>query len=284
MTQGAGAPASTIVDWEARGPASAPTVLLVPPLGRGRESWEPVLEALAESYRCLLFDPRGVGRSQAMTGEVYSAETLAEDAAAVMDADGDVPVHVVGWSLGAAAAAVLALEQPDHVTSLTLITPWARTDPHLATAFGVLHGLVARGSPASAELATLWFILSRGAVNAAGDGLAHSAQTTVDASGYPEPTVLAGYLDGAARFDVLERLPDLAVPTLVIGAAEDRLVDVDHAREVADAVPGATLRVIEGPGASHAVPVERAPEITALLRTFIWQHAAGMGQQAAGRP
>jgi pimeloyl-ACP methyl ester carboxylesterase len=196
-------------------------------------------------------------------------ETLAEDARAALDAAGVDRAHVLGWSLGAAAAMQLAVGHPARVASLLLLTPWARTDTHLATAFATLRDLATCTPPVSAEIATLWFILSRSAVNAAGGQLTEGARAAVADRGYPDAAVLAAYLDSAITFDVLDRLAAITVPTLVVGGAEDVLAPVAHARETAAAIPGARLHVLEGTGASHALPVERADEVNALLRTFL---------------
>jgi pimeloyl-ACP methyl ester carboxylesterase len=258
--------------WELRGDAAAPAVLLVPPLGRGGTSWEQQAQALTEDFRCVLFDPRGIGRAKDAPTGPCSADTMAEDALAVLEATGIERAHVVGWSMGAAAAMVLALAHPERVSSLSLLTPWARTDTHLGTAFRMLRDLVSRAPLHAAEIATLWLILSRSAVNGAGPGLLDQARAAVDDPGYPDAEVLAGYLDAAIAFDVLGRLGSITIPTLVVGGTDDRLVDVDHAREVAATIPGARLHVLDGVGATHALPVERADEVNVLLAKFIASH------------
>lgn len=259
------------VAWEVRGPDGAPAVLLVPPLGRARASWDAQTSTLAEVFRCVLFDPRGLGASAAVPGPC-TVETMADDARGVLDEASLDRVHVVGWSLGAVAAARFALDHPGRVVSLSLLTPWARTDAALATAFRMLRDLSVHAPPASAELATLWLILSRDAVNAAGPELAVNAHATVAEPGYPVGEVSAAYLDAAIAVDLLGRLGALAVPTLVVGGADDVLTPVAHARETAAAIPGAALHVMEGSGATHALPVERAGEVNELLRKFIDGH------------
>ncbi|GAA4709123.1 alpha/beta hydrolase [Pseudonocardia yuanmonensis] len=268
-------PAEAEISWETRGDATAATPLLfVPPLGRGRRSWEPQVAVLEGAHRCVLFDPRGIGRSKDVACDSYSAGTIAEDARDVLDRSGVNRAHVVGWSLGAAAATLLALHHPERVASLTLLTPWTRIDPHLALAFGIMRDLVTHASAESAEIATLWLILSREAVNAAGEQLLIEARSDVTNPGYPTSGTIRDYLDSALAFDVSDRLRALSMPTLVIGGAEDRLVDVAHARATAAAIPGACLHVLEGTGATHALPVERADEVNALIRTFVESHEA----------
>jgi len=273
------------ISWEVRGGTSGAgeAVLLVPPLGRGRASWSNQLPALLDAHRCVLFDPRGIGESKDAGPGPLSAATLAEDAVAALDAAGVERAHVVGWSLGAAAATLVALDHPERVTSLSLLTPWARTDAHLATAFRVLRDLVEHAGALSAEVATLWLILSRSAVNAAGAGLVDGAQADCADPGYPSAETMRAYLDGGIAFDVLDRLGTVAVPTLVVGGTDDRLVDVAHAREIAAAVPGARLHVLEGEGASHALPVERAAEVNQLLTAFLAEHTTTDQTTAAHR-
>lgn len=258
------------VPWEVRGAETAATpMLFVPPLGRGAASWEAQVAAFERGRRCVVFDPRGIGRAKDVPTAARTAGTIAEDALAALDGAGVARAHVVGWSLGAAAATLLALDRPERVASLTLLTPWVRTDPHLARAFGLMRELAVHGSAEAAELATLWLILSRGAVNAAGEQLAEGARADVADPGYPSSASIRDFLDSATAFDVHDRVCGLAVPTLVVGGAEDRLVDVAHAVETAAAVPGAVLHVLEGAGATHALPVERADEVNDLIRTFV---------------
>jgi 3-oxoadipate enol-lactonase len=260
------------VAWEVRGDDGAPAVLLVPPLGRSRSSWDSQTPALVEEFRCVVFDPRGIGASKGTAAGPYTVETIAVDAVGVLDRAGLDRVHVVGWSFGAIPAAQLTVDNPNRVASLSLLTPWARTDEHLATAFRMLRDLTVYASTVAAEVGTLWLILSPEAVNAAGPQLVEGARAAVADPGYPEPEVMTGYLDAAIGVDVLDRLSALSVPTLVIGGARDVLVPVAHAHQTAATVPGARLQVLEGAGASHALPVERADEVNELLRKFIDAH------------
>jgi pimeloyl-ACP methyl ester carboxylesterase len=263
------------VFWEIRGDATAGIPLLfVPTLGRGRASWGPQVAALEGAHRCVLFDPRGNGQSKDIRCDSYSADTIAADARDVLHRSGVDRAHVVGWSLGAAAATLLALEHPERVASLMLLTPWTRTDPHLARALGIMRDLVAHAPAESAEIATLWLILSREAVNAAGEQLLIGARSDVADPGYPTSGTMRDYLDSALAFDVSDRSGALSMPTLVVGGAEDRLVDVAHAHATAAAIPGASLHVLEGAGATHALPVERADEVNALIRMFVESHEA----------
>ena len=85
---------------------------------------------------------------------------------------------------------------------------------------------------------------------------------------YPQPT--EAFLRQAAacgRHETRDRLPELAVPTHVVGAEHDLLVPVWKSKEIAELVPGAKLTVI--PRAPHGVNVERAEEFNGAVLDFL---------------
>ena len=77
-------------------------VLLIQGLGYARWGWDPVVPALAQQFRVLSFDNRGIGESDKPAGP-YTARMLADDALQVLDEAGcerrtwSVPV-LAGWS------------------------------------------------------------------------------------------------------------------------------------------------------------------------------------------
>lgn len=81
-----------------------------------------------------------------------------------------------------------------------------------------------------------------------------------------------------ADFDVRDRLPEIARPLLAVAGSEDQPTPATKLAEIADAVPGALLEVIEG--AAHLVPAE-APAVTAgLLGDFLRGKGLGGGAGA----
>jgi pimeloyl-ACP methyl ester carboxylesterase len=94
-------------------------VLLIPGIGLSGGSWWRTVPVLAERFRVLTYDNRGVGRSTTFNYN-YTTEAMADDAAAVLDSAGVERADVYGMSLGGMVAQQLALRHPDRVSSLVL--------------------------------------------------------------------------------------------------------------------------------------------------------------------
>ena len=99
-------------------------VLLIQGVGVRRYGWHPQIESMAQGYRCVFFDNRGMGQSQPI-GEGLTIERMAEDACRVMDAEGWSSAQVVGHSMGGLIALDLALSARQRVRSLSLLCTFA---------------------------------------------------------------------------------------------------------------------------------------------------------------
>jgi pimeloyl-ACP methyl ester carboxylesterase len=98
-----------------------PPVLFIQGVGVHGDGWKPQTDALADRFRCLSFDNRGMGKSQPIGDGPISVEQMADDARVLMDAQGWESAHVVGHSLGGPVALHLALTHRPRVRSLALL-------------------------------------------------------------------------------------------------------------------------------------------------------------------
>jgi pimeloyl-ACP methyl ester carboxylesterase len=71
--------------------------------------------------------------------------------------------------------------------------------------------------------------------------------------------------------DTYDRLPQIAVPTLVVAGDADPLVSPENSRILAERIPGAELRLL--PGLRHGFTAEKPEETNAILLEFLAQHA-----------
>ncbi|GGJ06813.1 alpha/beta fold hydrolase [Streptomyces brasiliensis] len=239
------------------GPPGAPVLVLGPSLGTSTAVWEPQPPTLAEHYRVLRFDLPGHGASPgALLPDTGPGRTTVADLArlvlGLVDHYDTGRFHYAGISLGGAIGAQLALRHPERVASLALVCSSAH--------FGGPEGwreraaLVRRaGMGALAGLMPArWFADPATAGTPYGKALLGDL-AAADPAGY------AACCDALAGYDVRDELPRITAPTLVIGGIHDTATPLDHARELADGIPGAGLRTvatghlaIEDPGAVAA--------------------------------
>lgn len=249
--------------WESTG-AGAP-VLLVMGLGMNATGWWRTIPTLAESFRVLAFDNRGVGRSDRPPGP-YSVAQMADDAVSVLDAAGEEHAHVYGISLGGMIAQEIALRHPSRVDGLVL----GCTTP------GGSHGI-------AADEATLAFFRRRGEMPAEEavwasvpynygpatrlDKGERIAQDIAQRLRFPiEPEPYKAQLAAALGHDAYERLGQITAPTLVVHGTEDVMIPPANADVLVQAIPDAELLL--GPGAGHLYFTD-APELDRAVWTFL---------------
>lgn len=237
------------------GPRDAPVLLFAGSLGSTLEMWRPQL-SLAETFRVIRIDHRGHGGSPAPPGP-YAMADLAGDVLELLDALALDRVAWCGLSLGGMVGMYLGSEHPERLTSLTLCCTTAcfpdRTPWHERIA-----AVEAGGTAAVADaVSRRWFTPEWGAEHA--DVVTECRDMIAD-------TPDAGYLgccQAILAWDHRDRLPAVAVPTLVIGGADDPSTPVEpHSRTLVEAIPGARLEVLPG---AHLATIESAAAATALI-------------------
>jgi 3-oxoadipate enol-lactonase len=246
------------------GPADAPPLVLAGSLGSTLEMWRPQVDALAGRFRVIRLDHRGHGGSPVPPGP-YAMPDLAGDVLALLDALGLDRVAFCGLSLGGMVGLYLAAEQPDRLASLTACCTTAHFDD-AGPWRDRIAAVESKGTAAIADtIVARWFTPAWAALHPDVVTACQEMVAGTDDAGY------AACCAAILGWDHDARLPDVAVPTLVIGGADDLSTPVDpYARRIADGVPGARLEVVPG---GHLATIESADAATALLA----EHAAAHG-------
>jgi 3-oxoadipate enol-lactonase len=232
--------------WESTG--TGEPVLLVMGLGMNATGWWRTVPVLAERFRVIAFDNRGVGRSPRPPGP-YTAAQLADDAVAVLDAAGERSAHVYGISLGGMIAQEIALRHPGRVRSLVLgaTTPGG---PKSVPAAPEVQAFARLREQLPAEIAVWASVpINYGPATRRGHG-DRIAADIAQRLRYPiEPEPYAAQLAAALGHDTYDRLADIKARTLVVHGDADVLVPSGNGDILADRIPGAELQVL--PGAGH---------------------------------
>lgn len=251
--------------YEVGGPVDAPPLLLIRGLARSSSYWLDFRDLLERERRVVVFDNRGVGRSET-SALGFGTEDMADDAAAVLAASGVQRADVLGISLGGMIAQHLAIRHPHRVRRLVLgcTTPGSRT-----------------GRPIRREAA---LALARSAAMPVDQGIRFSAPwvlspehlrespETVEvwvaiATSEPRSRLgVAGQLLAASRHDAAAHLGRVRARTLVVTGDRDRLIDAENSHRLAERLPNAEAVVLRG--AAHDFPTERPVETARLVCAF----------------
>jgi 3-oxoadipate enol-lactonase len=249
-------------DKTGRGPA----VLLVQGVGVIGGGWRPQEAALATTYEVFTYDNRGLGRST-RDGRPLTVEDMAADGIAIMDAEGIDRFHVIGHSMGGVIAQEIALRLPQRVKSLSLLCTFEKGKDATALSFAMLiHGLRTRiGTRTMRRNGMLRMIMPADHLRTADRiALARELQQLFGRDLADQPPIVMTQLRAMSRYDAASRLHELSrIPTLVASAAHDPIAPPRVARALAAAIAGA--RFVEFPHASHALPIQCAGEVNALL-------------------
>lgn len=228
-------------------------IVLVPGLQSDASSWKPLVDRLSLHHPLCL--PRG---------HQFQPDIGAMAASVLHQAP--ERFHLMGWSMGGYIAFEILRRAPDRLASLALISTTAAPE-----------------NPDSLPRREEALALAR-ETGLAGYQTANMGQCLYDPTGV-DPAHIASLVDASEGlgFDALEiqtraiiarpdSRPDLAacpVPTLILAGREDRIIPVEHAREMHRLLPSATYHELEHCG--HCPPLEKPDQVAAILGN--WIHA-----------
>ncbi|WP_151081824.1 alpha/beta fold hydrolase [Nocardioides cynanchi] len=274
---------------ETFGDPDRPTLLLVSGAAASMDWWDTELcERLAGGGRYVVrYDHRDTGRSTTGTPghPSYDGWQLGRDCAALIEALGRGPVHLVGISLGGGIGQLIALRHPELLASLTLVSTSATAGVDSRS----LPGPTARASASfetpppepdwsDPESYADWVVAGSRAFTGTlpfDEPRVRAVATTVHArSSDPAAAgnhwLVVGADDDADDADEPLDVRRITTPTLVLHGSEDPLFPLPHGRALAAAIPAATLLVLDGVG--HEVP---PPSTWDLVVPALLRHTAG---------
>jgi pimeloyl-ACP methyl ester carboxylesterase len=250
----------TKIYWDEQG-QGAP-ILLIMGLGYGSLMWHRSRPVLAQCYRTLAFDNRGVGMSDVPPGP-YSIATMAGDAAAVLDAAGVASAHVFGVSMGGMIAQEFALQFPRRTRSLTLGCTSPGGPSAVRAESNVIDILLARGmTPEQARTAILPYIYDASTPRQRID-----EDLNLRLRSLPSPEGYAAQLQAIRSWEGYSRIAGITAPTMVIHGKSDALIPTANGELIARRIPGAKLVLLEH--ASHMLLTDQTAAANAEILAFL---------------
>lgn len=240
-------------------------VVLIHGLAGDHTAWLPQVAALKGEYRVIAFDNPGSGASSTVDDPASTAD-LADATLGLMDKLDIARAHVVGRSMGGAVAQHMALKAPDRVQSMAMAASFARLDPVGAQVIANLQQLL-RWRPNWAEWAphAVYLFVSPAFFNENPEIIARITELVGD-----EGRDMRSYdhlATACLEHDTLDRLGEIATPTLVMGGRLDPICSMTAQNWMMEALPNGELVVFEK--SSHFFLMEEAEKALATIRAWL---------------
>jgi pimeloyl-ACP methyl ester carboxylesterase len=256
-------------------------LVMINGLGGNLEAWNPrLVEELSKHFKLVLFDNRGVGRTDVSKGE-YSMRLFADDTAGLMNALGIPKAHVLGLSMGGMIAQELAIDYPEKVSKLVLCSTCSQprisqeiskaNETILSQPMEELTELVlsfpfAKDYPVDfvRENPMVVFVLTAEFVKENPDLAKRQLQ-----QGALHPISQEGFrhqYNAVLTLNTRARLQHIKSPTLVLHGRKDRVIPPENGSILAAAIPNAKLVCFEK--SAHGL-VEEIEKTTNVIKQFL---------------
>lgn len=245
---------------DVRGPAAAPILVLLPPLGGSSDLFSPFRDRLAEAFRVVTCEPPEVE-----LGGAPGTRSLAGAVLGAVDRVHGGSFFLFGISFGGMLAQWMAIDWPARVERLVLGSTVGRSlDVAEALTLHHVTSLAALLLPNAARRLARQVISDEVLNDPEEEERIEQALRA-----HPHSRAeLMGWLAAAARHDAQDELRAIGCPTLVLSGARDELVPHALQAELALAIHDCEHRIVEQ--AAHDLTVD-APEATArLVRSFLY--------------
>jgi pimeloyl-ACP methyl ester carboxylesterase len=245
-----------------------PPLLVLNGFAATSADWDPsFIDRLASRHELILLNNRGVGGSTD-DGQSFDIALLANDAAHVIETLSFERTSVMGWSMGGFVAQTLAMEYPDRVHKLILLsTDSGGTGADLASP-AVWSGLIdTSGTPHEQARRLLSLLFPLGVAESFyrdfGDIIAAARAQLC-------PELLerqAAAMDAWHRNGIANRLRQISVPVLIATGTEDVVIPPSNALKLMNAIPGAWLA--QFPRSGHAFMAQYPQAVAELINSFL---------------
>jgi pimeloyl-ACP methyl ester carboxylesterase len=255
-----------------QGSAEDCLILLHGGTGTASSYWTSQIEMFARRFRVVALDMRGFGGSTKEVERSIRLDDLAEDLRRILDHLEIGSAHLAGLSLGGCVAQQFALDHPARLRKLVLSDTIPGYLTHALRSFSrdILIGVSSLGPEgrALAQKINLLFAYSYEYLDEHGAEL--DAQMARDSSAWDSISAegQARILESLQEWNVVDRLPEIDAPTLILWGSEDIETPLTpYGRTLLEAIPRSCLHVIEGAG--HKSCAERPLEWNQAVDAFL---------------
>lgn len=248
--------------YEISGPEDAPVLVLSNGIMMSTASWVFQNSVLNQHLRVLLYDCRGMGKSDHPDGP-YSMELHADDLASLLKSL-DIPkAHIAGISYGAEISMVFAIKYPEMTESLMVIDGVSEIHPLLQAQTYPWLIAAERDDPELLLQTSYHMNFSEEWIKANQAFI----EGSVERFAQLDLQAFSRLMEAFLQLDFTEDLSKISAPTLVIAGEKDLIKGREYAKVLADKIPGSEFVLV--PGSGHALSLEKPALLNTLLLGFV---------------
>ncbi|KLV03378.1 2-succinyl-6-hydroxy-2,4-cyclohexadiene-1-carboxylate synthase [Photobacterium aquae] len=232
--------------------------------------WAPQIEALSQSYRCIVPDFWGHGQSQPAPVQTRTLADYADDVLALLDELEIDEFSLVGLSSGGMWATEMVIKVPSRVRALVLMDTFVGLEPEVVHTqyFDLIKQMEAQKSilPDTAD----FFTVRQFGTSPVSALVEQFRQPLLAANGEQALALAKAGRMIFGRRDMFEDAEMFALPTCIMVGAQDRMRPVLESQLMHDGITGSEFVLI--PNAGHISNLEQPEIVTKHLEAFLAKH------------
>ncbi|MFX1572969.1 MAG: alpha/beta fold hydrolase [Promethearchaeota archaeon] len=229
--------------------------------------WSPeVIKAIAQSFKTIVFDNRGVGRTD-KPEIAYSIKMFADDTIGLMDVLNIQKAHILGFSMGGFIAQEITLNYPERVANLILCSTHCGGSKSLPPSNEVMNFLI---NPPEDNIdlinGFIPLLFTKTFIENSPEFIESYKQQMLKI-----PIQLSSHHRQlqAMSFNAARRLKEIEKPTLILQGKEDILIPPGNAEILAKGISGAKLIMLEN--AAHLFFQPEPQRVVKLIKEFLYE-------------
>jgi pimeloyl-ACP methyl ester carboxylesterase len=243
-------------------------LLMIQGLSENVYWWDsPMIERLSEQFKTILFDNRGVGRSDKLDGDL-TIELMATDVLGLMDALNINQALILGHSMGGMIAQELALKSPERVKKLVLCSTscgGSRAEMPSIETQRLLGKLSVQGHTRDLVEEAMPHIFTKKFLSENPEFIEKKIDDILILP--TGPIAFKAQMTAWMRYNSFRKLKTINVPTLIIHGTEDILVPPRNGELLAEKIPNAEIQYFDSD--AHMIHTEETDKFTNSLIEFL---------------
>jgi len=242
-------------------------LVMIAGLAADHSTWTPLVNHLANRYKIILFDNRGIGRSSIPDDGDCTIEKMSEDVLMLLNVLDIEKSNIVGHSLGGYVAQEFSSKYPEKVGKLVLLSSKTRTQAvqnlYIETALSMMKRDIPRELIIKNSLCWLcsdaYLRNPQNIINSITIGMQKPLEESRRSYFYQ--------VNAALNFDTTHSANKIALPTLIIAGEKDILVTMHDAKHLNETIKNSQLKIIKN--MAHLSHIEVPEKVAQILQNFL---------------